>query len=54
MADPTDTYDPLYAVARGAQGDVIVRWSELTDAEQQAAWDFHIKTFGAADKESKS
>lgn len=50
--DTPEAYDPLYAVTRGVEGDVIVRWSELTDAEREQAWrDYERAT--AADKESK-
>ncbi|SFV18316.1 hypothetical protein SAMN05192541_13433 [Bradyrhizobium arachidis] len=53
MRAASDADDPPYCVTRGVEGDVIVRWSELTDAEQAAAWDFHLKTF-ADDHGSKS
>lgn len=46
--------DPLYAVTRSVEGDVIVRWSELTDAEREQAWRDYEKAFGtAAEKEAK-
>jgi hypothetical protein len=38
--------DPLYAVTRGTQGDVFVRWSELTPEEQERAWRDYEKAFG--------
>lgn len=47
-----DTTDPLYCVARGREGDVIVRWSEMTDAEREKAWRDYERAFGA-DKEPK-
>ena len=57
MANPTDTTDvddgadSLWMGCRPG-GDVLVRWEELTPQEQQAAWDYHNKTFGAAEKET--
>lgn len=53
MSGP-ETDDPLYAVTRGVEGDVIVRWSELTDAEREQARRDYEKAFGtAAEKEAK-
>ncbi|OSJ32546.1 hypothetical protein BSZ19_18515 [Bradyrhizobium japonicum] len=45
-AQPADENNPLYAVTRGAEGDVIVRWSELTEAEREKAWRDYEKAFG--------
>jgi hypothetical protein len=30
----SDDDDPLFGFTRGAQGDVIVRWSQMTPEEQ--------------------
>lgn len=50
----TDFDDPLYAVVRGFEGDVIVHWSQMTDAEREQAWRDYERAFGtAADKETK-
>ena len=49
-------HDPLYGVTRidehGAR-DVIVRWSEMTPAEQAAAWRDYEKAFGKPKEDSK-
>lgn len=50
--DTPEAYDPLYAVTRGVEGDVIVCWSDLTDAEREKAWRDYERAFGA-DKEAK-
>ena len=42
---PASDDDDLFGVCR-ENGDVLVRWSELTDREQRAAWEFHVKMFG--------
>lgn len=52
--DTPEAYDPLYAVTRRVEGDVIVRWSEMTDAEREQAWRHYERAFGTpAEKESK-
>lgn len=54
MSGGLDHDDPLYATTRGTGGDVIVRWTELTDAERERAWRDYEKALGAyADKEPK-
>ncbi|SDG60168.1 hypothetical protein SAMN05216338_1001870 [Bradyrhizobium sp. Rc2d] len=54
MTTAPETDDPLHAVTRSVEGDVIVRWSELTDAEREQAWRDYEKAFGtAAEKEAK-
>lgn len=55
MTPEPELYDPLYFVTRGPQdGDVIVRWSEMTPEEQERAWRDYEKAFGtAAEKEAK-
>ena len=54
MSAAPETDDPLYATMRGIEGDVIVRWSELTDAEREQAWRDYERAFGtAADRETK-
>ncbi|MHC2844826.1 hypothetical protein [Bradyrhizobium diazoefficiens] len=52
MTAEPEIYDPLYAVTRCREDDVIVRWSELTDEEREKAWRDYEKAF-AADKETK-
>lgn len=44
----TETDDPLYAVTRGIEGDVIVRLSEMTDAEREQGWRDYERAFGTA------
>lgn len=51
MSEP-EIHDPLYAVTRGRDGDVIVRWSEMTPEEQERARRDYEKAVGA-DKETK-
>ena len=49
-------FDPLYAVTRGVEGDIIVRWSELTDVdhERERAWRDYERAFGTVvEKEAK-
>jgi hypothetical protein len=47
-------HDPLFGVTRGVRGCVLVRWSELTPAEQEKAWRDYEKAFGADErKDSK-
>lgn len=52
MADPADTTDvddgadSLWMVCRPKVGEVIVRWRDLTDAEQRDAIDHHNKIHG--------
>jgi hypothetical protein len=47
-------FDPLYCVTRGVEGDVIVNWSQMTDAEREKAWRDYERAFGtAAEKEPK-
>jgi len=43
-------FDPLYGVTRGAEGDVIVRWSEMTDEEREKAWRDYERAFGIAER----
>lgn len=52
MSTATEVDHPPYWVTRGVQGDVIVSWSEMTDAEREKAWRDYEKAFGA-EKDSK-
>lgn len=46
-------FDPPYCVTRGREGDVIVLWSQMTDAEREQAWRDYEKAFGAENRDSK-
>lgn len=48
-ADGPETDDPLYCVCRGAQGDVIIHWSKMTDEERERAWREYERAFGTAE-----
>lgn len=43
-------HDPLFGVTRGKEGCVIVRWSQMTPAEQERAWRDYEKAFGTAEE----
>ena len=46
--------DPIYVVTRGVDGDVILHWSEMTDAEREKAWRDYERAFCTpAEKEAK-
>ena len=47
-------HDPLFGVTRGAQGDVIVRWSQMTPAEQERAWRDYERAFGTHEERKNS
>jgi hypothetical protein len=46
-AKPYTKPEPLWMVTRPRVGDILVRWEDLSPAEQEAARRHHVKIYGS-------